>query len=77
MNVGDSVRFTKMPPWVEALPDESRRIFHACLGKIFRISEVDASGLFVLDVSAEIDTAFGGFMNDIRLEPDYLEKVKT
>jgi hypothetical protein len=26
----------------------------------------------VLDVSAEIDAQFGGYMNDIRVEPEYV-----
>jgi hypothetical protein len=26
----------------------------------------------VLDVSTDIDASFGGFMNDIRVEPEYV-----
>ena len=74
MNIGDKVYFAKMPQWVEELPEESRQIFQACLGKSFVISEIDQNGLFVLDVSQEIDDKFGGFMNDIRLEAEYLRE---
>jgi hypothetical protein len=35
------------------------------LGRTYRIAEIDERGLFVLDVSADIDHQFGGFMNDI------------
>jgi len=31
--------------------------------------------LFVLDVSHDIDQRFGGLMNDLRLEAEFLEEV--
>jgi hypothetical protein len=46
-----------------------------CFGRIYRIEEIDGQGLLVLDVSADIDHRFGGFMNDIRLEAEFLEEV--
>jgi len=72
---GSTVRFAKMPDWVAKLPDESRRVFGFCLGRTYRIEEIDGQGLFVLDISADIDHRFGGFMNDIRLEAEFLEEV--
>ena len=72
---GGTVRFAKMPDWVAKLPDESRRVFEFCLRRTYRIDEIDSQGLFVLDVSTDIDKRFGGFMNDIRLEPEFLEEV--
>lgn len=42
----------------------------------YRIEEIDSRGLFVLDVSADIDDRFGGRMNDIRLEAEFLEEVE-
>jgi len=73
MKPGDMVVFWKMPDWVDRLPKESQRVFKACLGKTLRIDEIDANGLFILDVSLAIDKRFGGFMNDIRLEAEYLK----
>lgn len=73
--VGDSVRMRVLPPWVESLPKESQAVFQWCLGKAYRVSEIDSNGLVVLDVGADIDATFGGFMNDIRLEPEYLERA--
>ena len=73
---GSKVRFVRMPEWVAELPEESRRVFEFCLGRTYRVEEIDMHGLFVLDVSADIDQRFGGFMNDIRLEPEYLEEVE-
>jgi len=69
------VRFTKMPAWVGQLPDESRGVFEFCLGHTYRIKEIDVQGLFVLDVSADTDQHFGGFMNDIRREAEFFEEV--
>jgi hypothetical protein len=45
-----------------------------CLGRAYRVSEIDANGLLVLDVSEDIDHRFGGFKNDIRLEAEFVEK---
>jgi hypothetical protein len=64
-----------MPDWVAKLPDESRRVFEFCLGRTYRVHEIDGQGFFVLDVSADIDHRFGGSMNDIRLEPEFLEEL--
>ena len=72
---GSIVRFAKMPDWVATLPDESRRVFEFCLGRTYRIDEIDSQGLFVLDVSTDFDERSGGFMNDIRLEAEFLEEV--
>lgn len=72
---GSKVRFIKMPAWVPELPAESRRVFEFCLGRTYRVEEIDCHGLFVLDVSRDIDHRFGGFHNDIRLEAEYLEEI--
>lgn len=72
---GSTVRFTRMPEWAAELPEESRRVFEFCLGRSYRVAEVDANELFVLDVSADIDHRFGGLFNDIRLEAEYLEEI--
>jgi hypothetical protein len=64
-----------MPEWVESLPEESQRVFEFCLGRIYTVEEVDEQGLFVLDVSGDIDWRFGSFRNDIRVEAEFLEEV--
>ncbi|MGH7771824.1 MAG: hypothetical protein ACREQA_06260 [Candidatus Binatia bacterium] len=66
--------FETLPPWVSELPEESQQVFRFCLGRSYRVDEIDEQGLLVLDVSADIDRRFGGFMNDIRLEPQYVRK---
>ena len=58
IQLGSTVRFAKMPEWVAKLPDESRRVFEFCFGRTYRIEEIDGQGLFVLDVSADIDEKF-------------------
>ena len=72
-----TVRFAKMPGWVAQLPGKSRRVFEACLGRSYRVEEIDVHGLFVLDVSDHVDRQFGGFGNDIRLEAEFLEEVSS
>ncbi|OYW75277.1 MAG: hypothetical protein B7Z37_14080 [Verrucomicrobia bacterium 12-59-8] len=75
IHLGSTVRFARMPVRVPELTEESRRVFAFCLGHTYRIEEIDSPGLFVLDVSTDIDTRFGGYMNDIRLEAEILEEV--
>jgi hypothetical protein len=77
MVVGSIVRFASMPNWVCELPQESRRVFEFCLGRTYRVKEIDANGLYVLDVSEDVDERFGGGMNDIRLEQEFLEEVNS
>jgi hypothetical protein len=72
---GSTVRFARMPDWVAQLPDDSRRVFEFCFGGTYRIEEIDSRGLFVLDVSADTDERFGGYMNDIRVEAEFLEEI--
>ncbi len=74
IKTGDTVTFNKMPEWINNLPEESRRVFCACLGKSFRVMALDSNGLCVLDVSELIDPMFGGVGNDIRLELEFLKK---
>lgn len=73
---GCIVRFVTMPTWVADLPEDSRRVFAACLGRTYRVTEIDVNGLYVLDVSGDVDSRVGGFGNDIRLEAEFLELVE-
>ncbi|MDB6004837.1 MAG: hypothetical protein JWR15_1824 [Prosthecobacter sp.] len=43
--------------------------------RTYRIEEIDCHGLFVLAVGADMDKRFGGLMNDIRFEAEFLEEV--
>ncbi len=73
VHVGDWVQLKALPPDVDMLPLESQAVFQYCLGRRYRVVEVDTQGLFVLDVSADIDPLFGGYMNDIRVEEACLQ----
>jgi len=66
-----------MPPWVGKLPEDSQAVFRFCLGRIYRVDEITDAGHLVLDVSGDIDCRFGGFMNDIRVEPEFVEPVDS
>ena len=72
---GDWVRLAALPPGVDTLPPESQAVFRFCLGRTYCVIEIDSQELFVLDVSADIDPRFGGYMNDIRVEEEYLEVI--
>jgi hypothetical protein len=69
------VRLEVLPAWVNSLPAESRRVFRFCVGKTYRIDEITAEGLLVLDVRRDVDRRFGGYGNDIRVEPRYVTRV--
>ena len=75
IRAGDWVRFNALPPDVAALPPESQAVFAYCLGRTYRVTEIDGQGLFVLDVSPDIDPLFGGYKNDIRVEAECLERA--
>ena len=70
---GQKVRLVAVPAWAVNLPEESQRVFEFCCGRVFPVAEIDQNGLLVLDVSELVDERFGGFMNDIRVEPDFVE----
>jgi hypothetical protein len=73
IKAGDWVTLAKLPTWVSELPSESQEVIRFCLGRTFRVEEIDERGQVVLDVSQEADQRFGGFRNDIRVEPEYVE----
>ncbi len=75
IQAGSLVAFVTMPPDTANLPEKSVRVFHFCLGRNYRVEEIDRWGLAVLDVSADIDHRFGGFMNEIHVELEYLLEI--
>lgn len=75
INVGDYVMLNKLPEWVYELPEHSQQVFQYCVGNVYPVTEIDQNGLFVLDVSDNIDKYFGGYMNDIRVEQKYITQV--
>lgn len=68
-------RLRQAPPWADQLPEQSRAIVHYCVGKIFPVDGYTEEGDIILDVSAEVDDRFGGYANDLRVEPEYLDFV--
>ena len=72
---GTIVRLIVTPPWVDQLPEESRKVFEYCVGRSYRVEEIDSNGLLVLDVSSDVDTRFGGLANDLRVEAQFVEEV--
>lgn len=74
IHVGDEVVLKHLPPWISKLPKESKDIMNYCVGRSFRVEEIDENNLLVLDISHEVDKKFGGYMNDIRVESEYVER---
>lgn len=74
--VGDWVRLIRRPAWAEGMQLQVQQVIDACVGGAFRIDDV-APGpqgeLYVLLLGEDIDARFGGFMNDLRVEAEYLE----
>jgi hypothetical protein len=76
VQVGDLVRLKALPAGFDQWQSgRMTEVFRCCLGRVYRVDEIDAQGLFVLDVSADIDSLFGDFMNDIRVEEECLEVI--
>lgn len=70
--VGDGVTLAMEPEWVERLPRESQAVVRFCVGRTYPVTGITQHGELVLDVSGDIDARFGGFMNEIRVEPEYV-----
>jgi len=48
-----------------------------CFGKSYLVQEVTPDGHLVLDVHDEVDAMFGGYLNDIRVEPEFVDVVEA
>lgn len=70
--IGDRVTLTREPGWVDKLPPESQSVFRFCVGRTYPVVDITEAGELVLDVSVDVDARFGGVMNDIRVEPEYV-----
>ncbi len=77
MKIGDMVRMTRLPEWVDRLPFESQEVFAYCVGRVYPVTEITPEGFLVLDVSGDVDELFGGFMNDLRVEPEFIELAQN
>jgi hypothetical protein len=44
VQVGDQVRVKTMPLWANQLPLESQEVIRLCVGKTFRVREIDEHG---------------------------------
>ena len=44
IQVGDHVRVKAMPTWAKRLPAESQDVIRLCIGKVFRVQEIDEHG---------------------------------
>jgi hypothetical protein len=86
ITVGDKVRLTTVPPWVEAMPDEedeidTRRVFRECVGRVFEVRGVgtdsprENTGNLELWVRRGVDCDYGPKADSIWVEPEYVQLV--
>ena len=59
----------KVPAWLSKLPDDSQRLFLACIGHVFIVKEVEDDGVLVLDVSSVGVPLLGGTRHTIMVDP--------
>ncbi len=67
-------RLKRFPPTARSSPSETRAILRFAVGRTFRVTSINAEGLVGLDLSPDADRKFGGFMHEIWVEPEYLER---
>jgi hypothetical protein len=72
IRAGDWVILKTLTSWVAKLTPDSQQMFAFCVGRAFRVDATDEHGHLVLDVSAEVDARFGGYMNDIRVDAEHV-----
>ena len=75
IGAGTWVVMERLPDWVTRLPESSQLVFRFCVGKAYRVDEIDEQGLCVVDVSRDVDETFGGYKNDLRVEAALLRPL--
>lgn len=59
VQVGDRVRFARMPGWVKDLPIETQKIFGRALGGVYEVVEFDREGDLVLELKPATRWLYG------------------
>lgn len=88
VRIGDHVRLLRVPPDVEAMPDESvepdemhtKDVFRRCVGRVFRVRGIGTNSPNEDSGHAELWVRDGDDCEDqiadtIRVEPEHLEVV--
>lgn len=71
-NIGDRVVLVSLPKGLDRLPADTQRAFQVCLNRHYAVIDITEDGLYVLDVSKDVDPIIGGKYNDIRVEEEHL-----
>ncbi len=61
-------------PGLDSMPEETRSVFKAALGREFRVAGHGRYGHLELELGPGLDAQFGG-MNTIWIEPELVEVV--
>ena len=72
---GDWVILKTLPSWIDDVPKETQDLLRFCLVRRLKVEKVDQNGCLVLLVGKEADNRFGGTMNDIRIEEQYVVRA--
>lgn len=67
-------RLKRFPPAARSAPAQTRAILRFAVGKTFRVSSIDKEGRVGLDLSPDADRKFGGFMHEVWVESDEVER---
>ncbi len=70
------VRLIGVPSWLDQLPEESKRLYLACMGKEFLVKEVEPDGVLVIDVSAVGVPLLGASRHILMVDPPDVEPVE-
>ena len=81
IRIGDQVRIMTMPPDVEALADptdelDTKGVFQQCLGRAFRVRDIDKHGHLELWVHGRDDNHPQAYLESIWVEPAYVDVVR-
>lgn len=73
---GDWVMMPALPPLGVAAARRVAGRLRALRRPPYRVAEITPDGQLVLDVSGDIDARFGGYQNDLRVEPELVRPVE-
>ncbi|HKC73652.1 MAG TPA: hypothetical protein VKF37_05555 [Chloroflexota bacterium] len=75
VQVGDHVRLKVLPSWVGQLPPESQDVFRLCVGKTFRVREINEHGHVELWVHDGVDEPRIAAADIILIDPEDVDVV--
>jgi hypothetical protein len=86
ITIDDKVRLTRVPPWMEAIPNEkdemaTKRVFRECVGRVFEVRGIGTDSPHENTWSLELwirqgaDCDYRPKADSIWIDPGYVELV--